>query len=462
MSVAMAASPLQRRFPRASPDGAFLTGAAAGGGAGGTAGGITGAAAFLAALLPWKGARRMRPGVALAAAVVAAAALLLLLLGVMALMGGVEAPALWPLVGRAGGKRATSLLGTLYESEGAAAEKAASVTLAKLYPPRLVADTLPNGVSPGGKGAGRATGTQPAAATADEPALRVIVMTMNRVHALQRLLDSLATAHYAGDRVDVDIWVDRPAGPGGELDAAVVAASHAWEWRHGVKTVHERPTHGGLFAQWLTTWNVTESTREAALILEDDLEVSPHFWLWLKGARAAYGGRPDVGGYTTQRATLRPRTNKAAGAVGPLVVPDAHPVYLYKLVGSWGFSPSRDHWLRFLTWFATAAADPSFRPYVKNVVMTDWYKRQEGQGTMWTMWYVRWCEDNDIYTVYANLAGNKTLASNWREKGLHYTSNKAPSVDFPILADDDNAAFVWPTEPVKLGWDGLAVGPTPL
>lgn len=456
----MAVSPLQRRFPRASPDGAFVIGASAGGSNGGSAGGGAGATAFLASLLPWKGARRMRPVVAVAVAALSASALLLLLLGVMASTGGVEAPALWPLVGRAGGKRATSLIGTLYESEGVAAEKAASVALSKLYPPRMVADTLPNGVSPGVDGVGAAE-TQPAAAAANEPALRVIVMTMNRVGALQRLLDSLATAHYAGDRVDVDIWVDRPAGPGGELDAAVVAASHAWKWRHGVKTVRERPTHGGLFAQWLTTWNVTESTREAALILEDDLEVSPHFWVWLKGARAAYGGRPDVGGYTTQRATLRPRTNKAAGAVGPLVVPDSHPVYLYKLVGSWGFSPSRDHWLRFLSWFAAAEADPSFRPYVKNVVMTDWYKRQEGQGTMWTMWYVRWCEDNDIYTVYANLPGGKTLASNWRESGLHYTVKK-PSVDFPVLADDDNAAFVWPTEPVKLGWDGLAVGPTPL
>jgi len=450
----MATPTMQRRFPRCGADGGFL---------GGTAGGPGGAGAgsALAALCRWKSLRRLRPVTTVALAL-AAALTLLVLLYVLLARGGVEAPPLWPLVGRAGGARATSPLGTLYETEGAAAEKAASVALAAAYPPTLVADTIPNGLAAGRRPAsGTGAGGGSTAGGGDEPALRVIVMTMDRVRPLQRLLASLVAARYGGDRVDVDIWIDRPAGPGGSLDGAVVAASRAWAWPHGVKTVHERPVHGGLFAQWLTTWNVSEATHEAALILEDDLEVSPHYWTWLKGARAAYGGRPDVGGYTTQRATLRPRTNKAAGATGPLVVPPTHPVFLFKLVGSWGFSPSRDHWLRFLAWFAAAEADPHFRPYVKNVVMTDWYKRQEGHGTMWTMWYVRWCEDNDVYTVYANLPGPKTLASNWRESGLHYTT-KAPSVDFPVLAADDAADFVWPAEPVKLGWDGLAVGPTPL
>jgi len=103
------------------------------------------------------------------------------------------------------------------------------------------------------------------------PALRLIVLTMNRTESLHRLLAVLARVHYGGECVALDVCIERSAQ--GELDAGTVAVAHSVVWPFGPKAVH---TRGRFFDAWgrCMSPGVSNTTRETALIFEHHVEVS--------------------------------------------------------------------------------------------------------------------------------------------------------------------------------------------
>lgn len=288
----------------------------------------------------------------------------------------------------------------------------------------------------------------------EEPVARLIVITMDRDESLQRLLDSLVKANYGEDHVDLDIWIDiandKP------IHEGVLHACQTVDWKQGTKTIHKRAANAGLYQQWIYTWNITEETTEFAVILEDDLEVSPAFYQWLRVARAAYAQDSDVGAFTLQRSTLRPRQIKGV-ASGPLDIPREHPVFKYKLLGTWGFAPQRDTWVEFRKWFEEKRAKGE-KPYVDGLITTQWYKSQEKNGfapNMWSQWWIKFVDENGYFTVTAHLPDSTTLAANWRESGLHYSKSR-PSADFPVFRGNDEQ-FVMPDNPIVVDWDGTII-----
>lgn len=291
----------------------------------------------------------------------------------------------------------------------------------------------------------------------EEPSARIIVLTMDRAEPLRRLLKSVAAADYGDDHVDLDIWVDRRANS--PLDASVIDAANEVEWPFGAKTVHARKAPGGLYNQWIYTWNIRDQTDEVAIILEDDLEVSPAFYQWLKQARTAYATDPEVGAFTLQRSTLRPRRPRGSRMGHTLSLPPSTPVFKYRLLGTWGFAPQRDVWLEFRAWFEKKRAAGE-KPYVDGLITTSWYKSQEVDGFaphMWSQWWIRFVDEKGYFTVTPHLPDGTTLSANWRERGMHYSAGKRtpPSRDFPVY--NGAAEFTWPESPVRVDWDGLEV-----
>jgi hypothetical protein len=246
--------------------------------------------------------------------------------------------------------------------------------------------------------------------------LRVIVLTYKRHKSLARLLTSLHRSDFLGERVALDVWVDAPprdappddtvahqrtiavarrftngvpmsANATDEGDDGGAGGLLRRRWPHGEAHVHVRTDNAGLREQWLHTWrdSVDEGRQhslaygalsldgvpERALILEDDISVSPHFWRWLRWCHAAYGDgrRADFAGCTLQRASLcaKERCPNLDGGMPPPATAN----FMYPLVGSWGFSPDARHWASFTHWADTRP--PGFRPYVEGLQPTGWY-----------------------------------------------------------------------------------------
>ena len=263
----------------------------------------------------------------------------------------------------------------------------------------------------------------------------LVVMTMNRPRSLERLIKSVDTAQYLpGSTVDLRVTVDRDYS--GAADQATLSFLDSLKWSHGMLEVVVWPKKLGLYGQWVHSWPAElypESLYKAVVLLEDDLEVSPHYAKWFIGAHAAYVGLPGVGAVTGQRPNLVAAVNGPGSVAGQ--VPTGVKAFGYLLMATWSLSPKHSVWKEFREWVLDKRANsPEFVPLVPGIVPNQWFEHFRTRGEeedMWEMWFIRFTDERRLHTVYPWVeGGNKTIVGNWMEAGLHFSG--APLLDFPI------------------------------
>jgi hypothetical protein len=290
-------------------------------------------------------------------------------------------------------------------------------------------------------------------------------------------LTSLAEADYNSrdSAISVDIWIDSLNDyevVGGtehrilfpienssrlielrRLHNRVVSVARAWHWPYGDVRIHARDKWVGLRRQWLEADD--SGNPSGSLILEDDLEVSPLFFQWWRDAIAAYGGRPDVAGVTLQRAQL---VLKGGVYDMPEVDSAQYPLFLYKLVGTWGFAPVPAVWARFLRWYGgTGGADAAVG--VDGLHSSIWLETDIARGkaqSMWMQHFVKFCDEEGLYIVHANLPGGKALASHHQESGEHFDGT-AGGTDSVLQVLPTSILSRFPQNPLMLDWRGQPV-----
>ena len=265
---------------------------------------------------------------------------------------------------------------------------------------------------------------------------------MNRVKSLQRLLDSIEASSYENETVRLIIKIDLDTS--NTLHEATKELADSFNFSHGPKQVIIATAHQGLRAAWLNAWK-PNGTDKCAIILEDDIEVAPIWYTYLKDAWAVYQSSPIVGGISLNRQQLIP--NKKSGNKE---IVNSHEPFLYKLVGSQGFSPNPLIWARFLKWVDSIDLG-SFQADVPGLVTSDWYKRMD-KASMWTQLFIYFCNEHNLYVLYVNLPLKQTLAAHWREKGEHFKTTGGR--DFELAK---NITLHFPKKPAKYGWDGVLI-----
>ena len=274
---------------------------------------------------------------------------------------------------------------------------------------------------PSTKSAGRPT-------TARPEAFKVVILTMDRLSSLKRLVESLSRpdCSYESFGMDVDLifHVDRPkAGK----DTAAWIETVRWTvenvtWPHGSTFTLVANENMGLRRAWLEAWH-PESDDDRAIILEDDVTVSPLWYRWVNGAYDAYGQDVRrIAGFSLQRQDLVPLTSKTRSSVP---TNDNEP-FLYSLVGSIGFAPNARVWRNFLDW-AECAIENDVDVSVDGLVTSDWWKKLDKRG-MWTQHFIYYMNRLGLACLYhfPKDAG-KALGVHWREKGEHYDRNGGAS-----------------------------------
>ncbi|KAK2146977.1 hypothetical protein LSH36_576g03104 [Paralvinella palmiformis] len=298
----------------------------------------------------------------------------------------------------------------------------------------------------------------------DEVDLRIIVITFNRGASLETLLLSLDHLELDGDKASLEIWIDRD--PLSEaVDCATLAVARDFVWSLGKKHVYAQRTHVGIYGQWIDTWRPQPGTRELALILEDDLTVSPYAYRWLKAVHRKYGSRKDVAGYTLQSEDVNLATG--VGRWYSLTGPAADMAFMYKRIGTWGYAPHPEVWRRFQDWFHAVRTKPDFRPYVdKASIITKWYRDLEVQGresSMWSMWHVYYSDQMALFTIYNNLqtsapGDHVALVENRKELGLHFQGPFLRWLRRSKLMTSWSDGYVdVPDFPVRYDWDGTVL-----
>lgn len=294
----------------------------------------------------------------------------------------------------------------------------------------------------------------------DEYDLRVIVMTYNRAESLKQLLHSLGDLEIDEEHecASLEIWIDRSKS--GEVHQDTVKVAQSYHWPKGQKRVHIQKKHAGIYGQWIDTWRPRKGSNEVALFLEDDLSVSKYTWKWLKAVHNKYGNDSQCFGYTLQSEQVI-----IASSQGPFRFPPQDTVFMYKLIGSWGFAPTASVWRDFQDWFHKQYQNQtSFRPYVNGLVMTSWYKnfeKKHTQDSMWTMWFIYYINQRNLYCVFNNLKRVTNNASGLcvhrAEPGLHYHGKARKNTDKLLMSHWSDSYVKFPSKIKKYGFNGKLV-----
>ena len=232
--------------------------------------------------------------------------------------------------------------------------------------------------------------------------LRIFILTFNRPQSLQRMLHSLEMADYKfkrnnpGWKLMLEIHVD---GGGGLEGQRVKEVASQFEFSYGSKIVIERENNIGVMEAWKNAWSWEDN--ELFVVIEDDVEMSPHWFRALSNFWLKYGGREDLAGVGLHlQEYVVPSASSDTKKTG---VPDG--VYMYQLPASIASSPHPFHWAEMIRQhgdkFGTCPVG------------------MDCSADVWEAWWLQYGMENTLFTLY--LGGTRAMAVDHREKGLHAT-----------------------------------------
>ncbi|KAJ3299591.1 hypothetical protein HK104_008304 [Borealophlyctis nickersoniae] len=257
------------------------------------------------------------------------------------------------------------------------------------------------------------------------------VLTYGRPNSLTRLLNSLSNAEYpANHRIDVDIYIDHPKKPvPGALEShsKVIDIVDQWEWNRGEKRVHVRNFNVGLAGQWFELW-YPASWDEVAFVLEDDLELSPLWYRWLRAAVSHY--YEDSDNFDPNMYGISLQNQGTCLGHCRVSVKNGNEPFKYQLVGTWGQLLFPYQWVQFMRWMdekrAILTEDPKgYSPLFSTLMSNGWYMAgRRSPKKAWTFDFISFVAEHGYYNLYTNFEGKRSLSVCHREAGEHYGSSQ--------------------------------------
>ncbi|KAI3700489.1 hypothetical protein L2E82_45119 [Cichorium intybus] len=271
----------------------------------------------------------------------------------------------------------------------------------------------------------------PSLQTSPNFSFTIKVLTYDRLPSLSRCLRSLAAAHYDNEKVNIHIFIDhfKVLDQNDEyLDQKLNESRQildfvdGFEWRFGEKMVHYRTGNVGLQAQWLEAW-WPASDDEFAFVVEDDIELSPLYYRFLRGLIANYyynasNYSPWIYGASLQRPRFVPGKHG-----NKISLDEGTQVFLYQLVGTWGQLLFPKPWKEFRLWY-DIHKNKGMKPILDGMVTTGWYKKMGDK--IWTPWFIKFIHSKTYFNIYTNFPHESALSVSHRDAGVNYGKTAGP------------------------------------
>ena len=245
----------------------------------------------------------------------------------------------------------------------------------------------------------------------------------------------------------IEIWLDCDIYGNVHLPTYRVAAD--FKWSKGSSRVHVWSKHVGLYGQWINSWSpMYNDTRERVLFVEDDIDISPYAWRWLRAVGSNFGNMPNLVGFTLEDETI-------SKGVRTILKDDS--IYMRMTESAWGFAPIPSRWKDFQVWFHAVYNNTSFHPYIKESKRhTSWYKQFEAkyaakgerEQSMWSQWLDYYMYKHKLLCMQPNARKlnkeNKGFEFNRKEMGLHYSKKPRAQKSSNIIERWDDKYIQFP------------------
>lgn len=286
--------------------------------------------------------------------------------------------------------------------------------------------------------------------------IRIHVIANNRKKSLMRLLSSLEQAQYEGDVVPLHLFLEANQSP------EIIQYASTYHWMHGPLQVHVRHTRGGLINAVVESWYPTSPT-ECVVFLEDDIEVSPLFFAWLKRVLRAFAkdGEEDskwagISLYTPRIMEYHPHKKKHeyAKLEGKADLAGMLP-FRHQQPCSWGALYFPHVWQEFRLYLLHRLRNGHSRGHF-NIPGS----RSNGWRSSWKKYMMELFWMQGYYLVYPNLPEQRSFSTNHMEAGEHISvgSRKHDPRNFvvPLVQGADELSAAMPQN-MSLGLSDLPV-----
>lgn len=257
------------------------------------------------------------------------------------------------------------------------------------------------------------------------PRIDLSVITQDRPTSLKRLLTSLQDAHYFGDDVALSLNLEQTA------DCETQRIGENFDWSQGTLNVRHRIVHGGLMPAIVESW-YPSSNDSYGVFLEDDIEVSPFFYGWLKftilqyrygdpSLRSASSHLFGVSLYQPRNLELLPDRRRPFDAHKLFSSLSLSPIlpYLSQVPCSWGAVYFPEVWREFHSYLALRLSEialPISETIVPDIKSNRWPRS-------WKKYFNELVYLRGYVMLYPNYADFTSFSTNHVEMGTHIKSD---------------------------------------
>ncbi len=229
-----------------------------------------------------------------------------------------------------------------------------------------------------------------------ETELPIIVIAYNRPKSLKRLLESLVRAKYPNEKIPLIISIDKA-----DDNQEVVEIARAFKWQHGIKTINEEKTNLGLRRHVLQCGDLSQ-TYGSAILLEDDLYVSPNFYTYTKAALDFSDDKEYIAGVSLYNHLLNVHSLDAF-----LPIEDGYDNWYFQFASSWGQAWTKKQWKGFRNWYTDGMVLKASNILPRNV--TDWSNKS------WLKYYISYLVSENKYFLFPKIG----FSTNFSDLGTH-------------------------------------------
>ena len=210
----------------------------------------------------------------------------------------------------------------------------------------------------------------------------IVAIGYNRIHSLNRLLESVENANYDYSDVTLVISLDKS-----DVQKEVLRFAEDFSWSHGEKVVRTFETRQGLRQHVLQCGDLTEQYG-AVIILEDDILVSPEFYHYTVEALNFYKDNATIAGIALYSHKYN---GYAARQFEPL--PNGYDTYMGQFGVSWGQCWTKSQWQAFREWLSGRENTPLEPCNEIPLAVPAWSKQS------WEKFFIYYIVESDKYYV---------------------------------------------------------------
>ncbi len=224
--------------------------------------------------------------------------------------------------------------------------------------------------------------------------IAIIAVAYSRVDSLSRLLLSLDSAYYEEENIPLIISIDKS-----KTDIVERFADN-YQWKHGNKIVKKHSKNMGLrehmlsLGRWFTKY-------DALIVLEDDIVVSPSFYIYSKQAIDKYYNCNDIAGISLYSFNINYQTTDFF-----VPIKSEYDVYFMNCAMSWGEIWMKNQWMEFYKWYQSHLDFPCLAHLPQTICK--WEKS-------WLKYHTRYCIETNKYFVHPYVS----LTTNCSDVGTH-------------------------------------------